>query len=123
MVDNNTTMDNLEKLLVEVNATTEDTDANDAKFNAPQKLKVKQLLREALKMFLQLTRESEYKGFRSLDMADKAVDANMKKKLEEVRKQYSRPWRLQPHGRVQAKGPSLQGEDAHRQVKEHVQRL
>ena len=28
-----------------------------------------------------------------------------------------------PHVRVQAKGPRLQGEDGHRQVEEHVQRL
>ena len=34
MIDNNTARDNLEELLIEVNATTEDTNANNAKFNA-----------------------------------------------------------------------------------------
>ena len=62
-------------------------------------MKLKQLLRAALKanyaqkMFLQLASESGYEAteaFRYSDMDDKAMDVNMKKKLEDIWKQYGR---------------------------------
>ena len=62
-------------------------------------MKLKQLLRAApkanyaQKMFLQLARESGYEAaeaFRYSDMDDKAMDVNMKKKLEDIWKQYGR---------------------------------
>ena len=83
--------------MIEINATTTDIDVNDpTKFYNVRKLKLQQFLRADLrtkyeqKMFLKLVRESGYEAaeaFRSSDKDDKTVDANMKKKLDEIRKQ------------------------------------
>ena len=141
LVDNNTARDNLEELLIEVNNTKEDTDANTAKFNTARKLKLKQLLRAALKanyeqkMFLQLARESGYEAveaFRSSEMDNKAMDINMKKKLEDIRKQYGRkeqpraPYRQSPkkgdYPRRQLKGYYPNGYEPAGQMNEiHLQ--
>ena len=49
LVNNKTARDNLEELLIYVNNTMEDTDLIAAKFNTTRKLKLKKLLRAALK--------------------------------------------------------------------------
>ena len=70
---------------------------NNAKFVAAKKLKLQQFLRSGLndnykqKMFLKLALESGYEAveaFNSVDMDDKAMNNDMRKKLDEIRKQY-----------------------------------
>ena len=76
-----------------------DTDETDAsKFTTAQNLKLQKNFRAALrnnykkKTFLKLARENRYEAgaFKSADMDDKDTDGNMKKKLDEIRKQYGK---------------------------------
>ena len=53
-------------------------------------------------MFLLLARKNGYEGaeaFKSSDMDEKAMDVNIKKKLEDIRKQYG--WKEQPRAESQ----------------------
>ena len=49
LVGNNTARDNLEEMLIEIHKIMEDTDTSAARFNTAHTLKLKQLLRAALK--------------------------------------------------------------------------
>ena len=78
MVDNDAARNQLEELLLKVNATLEDVDVgNDANFVTAKKLRLQQFLRSALrenyeqKMFLKLALESGFEAaeaFRSVNM-------------------------------------------------------
>jgi hypothetical protein len=68
LVGNNTARDNLEEMLIEIHKIMEDTDTSAARFNTAHTLKLKQLLRAALKenykqkMFLLLATGSGYEA-------------------------------------------------------------
>ena len=110
--DNNSARDYLEELLLRINTVLIEAGTEKTKFTADTKLEIQKNIRGALKQnyeqkaFLKLAKDEGYEAaeaFKSSDPDDKAMDDDLKKRVEEVKKKYG----TKPKTTIQPKNHSF----------------
>ena len=95
--ENNSARDALEELLLRINTVNVEAGTEKTKFSANTKLEIQKNIRAALKqnyeqkMFLKIAKDMGYEAaeaFKSSDPDDKALDDDMKKRFDEIKKTY-----------------------------------